>query len=398
MPLKNLSDRLSEQDTLFWLAAARLPEMNPLLVNRWSETFGDLRAVFSAPAKELAARGLSLKQIDSLQNIHWQAIEKDFAWCEKNHVQIITYAEPAYPKLLREISSAPLLLYVQGQVPLLNEPQIAIVGSRNPTPGGKELAHQFSTMLANVGLHITSGLALGIDAAAHRGALEPPSKTLAVLGNGLNYIYPASHRKLSEEIRANGALVTEFSPYEQPKALHFPRRNRIISGLSLGVLVVEAALRSGSLITAHYAAEQGREVFAIPGTIHNPLARGCHKLIREGAKLVETTEDILEEFSTLKTVFVTTHSLPGSKQLPVFEKNLSLSHSVNSTNHATLLGGMQTLLAQIGYEATPLDVIIMRSGLTTHEVSSMLLSLEMQGMVQITHGGYQRMKVKGQEI
>ena len=367
---------MPHQHTLHWLAATRLPNIGPITFHAWLALFGDIHTLFSATPSEWAHAGLSAKQIYALKNPDWRAAEKDLAWCEKNTCHILTLDDPAYPKLLLEISDAPLVLYARGDISLLNQPQLAMVGSRNPTPAGRELAHHFASLLVKAGLHITSGLALGIDAASHRGALTGNGKTLAVFGTGLNYIYPNSHLKLSEEIRANGLLISEFSPYEPPKATHFPRRNRIISGLSLGVLVVEAALRSGSLITARYANEQGREVFAIPGSIHNPLAHGCHYLIRQGAKLVETATDILEELGALQDALLSTKT--------------PINSIANPKKHDTLADHMRTLLTQVDYEATPLDAIILRSGLTTSEVSSMLLSLELQGFIQTVRGGYQR--------
>ncbi|MCE3238642.1 MAG: protecting protein DprA [Gammaproteobacteria bacterium] len=367
---------MSDSNTLYWLVATRLPEIGPITFHAWLALFGDIHVLFTATQSELANAGLSAKQIYALQNPDWEAAKKDLTWCEKNACTIITCVDPAYPRLLREIPDAPLVLYVRGDITLLNQPQLAIVGSRNPTPSGRELAYHFASTLVKAGLHITSGLALGIDAASHRGALDSGGKTLAVFGTGLHYIYPHNHRKLAEDITSNGLLVSEFSPYEPPQANHFPRRNRTISGLSLGVLVVEAALRSGSLITARYANEQGREIFAIPGSIHNPLAHGCHHLIRQGAKLVETATDILEELGTL-------HSALTSTKTP-------LKSIADPKKHDTLASPVRALLAQVGYEATSLDAIILRSGLTASEVSSMLLSLELQGFLKTVRGGYQR--------
>jgi DNA processing protein len=260
------------------------------------------------------------------------------------------------------------VLYVRGDVGLLSKNQLAMVGSRHPTAMGVETAQQFAKQLAASGLVITSGLALGIDGASHRGALLT-GKTIAVLGTGLGSIYPRTHQSLATEIlEKGGTLVSEFPPASPPKAAHFPLRNRIISGLSLGVLVVEAAIRSGSLITARTALEQNREVFAIPGSIHNPLARGCHQLLRQGAKLVETVEDVLEEINL---------QITKTTKLPLKEP-------------VDLDPQLKRVLAQIGYEATAVDAIILRSELTASEVSSMLLSLELAGYVCNAPGGYVR--------
>jgi len=370
-----LKNPILKNDLLHWLAATTLPNIGLTTFSNGLTAFGNINTFFTATKCDLMNVGLTEAQIHALQNPDWHTAEKNLAWCEKNTCHILTIADDAYPTLLREISTAPLILYVQGNLHILNEPQLAIVGSRNPTPSGKELAHHFAYTLATAGLHITSGLALGIDAASHHGALSASGKTLAVFGTGLNQIYPSSHHTLAKEMLANdGTLISEFSPSEPPKAANFPRRNRVISGLSLGVLVVEAALRSGSLITARYANEQGREVFAIPGSIHNPLARGCHYLIRQGAKLVETAEDILEELGSLHALSTPIKTITHTKK------------------HVTLAAPLRALLAHIGYEVTALDTIIMRSGLTASEVSSMLLSLELQDVIKSTHGGYQLMQ------
>lgn len=361
----------SKTELLYWLAATHLPNIGPATFSKWLTAFGNINALFTATTADLANAGLTEAQIHLLQNPDWFTAEKNLVWCEKNHCHIITIADTLYPTLLQEISAAPILLYVRGDTSLLNNPQLAIVGTRNPTPSGRELAHHFAYTLASTGLHITSGLALGVDAASHRGALSARGKTLAVFGTGLNQIYPASHRELAEEVATNGILISEFPPSEPAKAINFPRRNRIISGLSLGVLVVEAAIRSGSLITARYANEQGREVFAIPGSIHNPLAKGCHYLLRQGAKLVETAEDILEELGALHAITAPIKTIAKTKK------------------HGTLAAPLRALLAHIGYEITALDTIIMRSGLTASEVSSMLLSLELQDLIKTAHGGYQ---------
>ncbi len=353
---------------LDWLAAIRLENIGPQRIRRWLEHFHTLKNLFSATEHELQCIGLTAAEIFSIKNPDWQQAEKDFNWTKKNNCKLMTYQDESYPRLLKETTGAPLVLFVQGDTALISQAQLAIVGSRNPTATGAETAEQFAYYLAEAGLIITSGLASGIDAASHRGALNAKGKTIAVCGSGLQHIYPRSHKKLSEEIIHNGALVSEFPPNASAKSHYFPMRNRVISGLSLGVLVIEAALKSGSLITARFAAEQNREVFAVPGSIHNPLARGCHQLIRQGAKLVETAGDIVEELGTLKEVI-----RPRS---PRFSKPLEQSD--------------QALLEKIGYEITSLDAIIMRCGLTATELSSMLLSLELRGYVKVVPGGYLR--------
>lgn len=359
-----------QSDLLYWLAALRLPGIGPMTLRQGLTILHDIKNLFTASDAALQHAGFKSKQINSIKHPNWHAAEKDLHWCEKNHCHIITMGDENYPRLLKEIHGAPIILFVQGEVSLLNEPQLAIVGSRNPSVYGKALAEHFAQELIHAGVLITSGLALGIDTASHRGALSAGGKTLAVYGTGLKTVYPASNARLAEEIQSQGALISEFPPDTLPDARNFPRRNRIISGLSLGVLVIEAALRSGSLITARYAADQGREVFAIPGSIHNPLMRGCHQLIRDGAKLVESYKDIIEEITTLHKV------LPHNKV-------------ISRTHDAPLEQKTRAFLAQMGYEVTSFDTIMQRSGLTAGEVSSMLLTLELQGYIQAVRGGYQ---------
>ena len=251
-------------------------------------------------ADALMGLGFTSPQIANIQRPDWRSIDKVLAW-QAGHParRIISYFCDTYPPLLKEIASPPLLLFCEGDTELLSTPQLAIVGCRNPSISGRETARQLACELASCGLTITSGLACGIDGQAHVGALQANGATVGVLGSGLNRIYPRQHRQLALELRDKGLVVSEFWPDTPPVAHNFPRRNRIVSGLSLGVLVVEAARRSGSLITARLAAEQGREVFAIPGSINNRLSQGCHYLIQQGAKLIETTADILDELPPL---------------------------------------------------------------------------------------------------
>ena len=278
----------------------------------------------------------------------------------------IAHGESAYPPMLAAISGAPLLLYVRGNIDCLHMPSLAIVGSRNPTDGGKRNAYEFAKCLARSGFCIVSGLATGIDAAAHQGALDGGGPTIALLGHGIEHLYPARNRKLAAAIIDNGALVTEYPPDMPPMAALFPQRNRLISGLSLGVLVVEAARRSGSLITARYAADQSREVFALPGSIHNPLARGCHALIAQGARLVETADDILTELAPMArgTVRNSMESSTGEQHNPATD------------------GVDDALLECLSYDPIGVDELVERAGLTIREVCSMLLILELDGKVE----------------
>ncbi|MCG6872446.1 MAG: DNA-processing protein DprA, partial [Gammaproteobacteria bacterium] len=265
------------------------------------------------------------------------------------------------------IPGAPLLLFAHGRRACLGAPALAMVGSRNPTPAGTETARAFASYLAGAGLLIVSGLALGIDAAAHSGALAAGGSTIAVLGTGVDRVYPASHHELAHRIAGSGLLLSELPLGSPPRRQHFPARNRLISGLSLGTLVVEASLRSGSLITARLAGEQGREVFAIPGSIHSPQSRGCHALIRQGAKLVETAADVLEELAPLAAVTPMRAAEPA-RAAPTDE-------------------GLARLLELMSFDPVNVDTLVERSGLTAAKVCSMLLTLELQGLVENCPGG-----------
>ncbi|MCY1512305.1 DNA protecting protein DprA [compost metagenome] len=273
-----------------------LPELGPARFHRLLEAFGSASAALSAPASAWRSLGLAQASADPRRSPQIRdAAANAMAWLEQPGHRLLCWDDPTYPALLGELANAPPLLFVAGDPALLERPQLAMVGSRRASAAGLDTARHFARSLAGGGFVITSGLALGIDGAAHQGALEASGKTVAVLGTGLERVYPNRHRGLAARIvEEGGALVSELPLDCPPHPGNFPRRNRIISGLSLGVLVVEASPSSGSLITARLAAEQGREVYAIPGSIHHPGARGCHQLLREGATLVEKVEDILE--------------------------------------------------------------------------------------------------------
>lgn len=330
--------------------------------------------VLRAPAQELKLCGLSDQSVEKIKNPNYEGVDRDFAWSEENGHTILTIRDTDFPQRLREIPSCPPVLYVNGDLNCLADPQLAIVGSRNPTPAGIEIAREFACHLSRSGLIVTSGLALGIDSSSHKGALDCGGTSIAVAATGLDRVYPARHRRLAHIIVERGAIVSEFPIGTYPKATNFPRRNRIISGLALGTLVVEATRRSGSLITARHAIEQGREVFAIPGSIHNPMARGCHWLIKQGAKLVQTAEDILEEFTNLIDL--------DNAQIPKPERQIHSFETVQELDEE-----YQKLLESLGYDPTSIDVLVERSGLTVEEVSSMLLLLELRGLVKCGSGG-----------
>ena len=291
-------------------------------------------------------------------------------WLAQPHNHILSKGSDDYPDLLSRLSDSPDQLYVSGNVDALHLPAIAIVGSRNPTRGGMQNAFEFARYLGRCGFVIVSGLAQGIDTAAHKGALAANAPTVALLGHGIDKIYPASNKALSEDIVGNGALVSEFPLGSPPRREHFPQRNRLISGLSLGTLVIEAAKRSGSLITARLAGEQGREVFAIPGSIHNPLARGCHELIRQGARLVESADDILNELAPLVS-----HVMQNQAAIEPTK--------MESARDADY----QSLLNALGHDPASVDQLAEKSGLTIDQVSSMLLILELEGEIESLHGG-----------
>jgi DNA processing protein len=320
----------------------------------------------------LSALGLKSTIISHLKNPDWALIDEDLSWLTQKNNYAITLNDINYPSQLKEIADPPPILFVRGNPELLLLPQISIVGSRNPSSMGEETAFNFAKTLSQHGFVITSGLALGIDAASHRGALNAKGFTLAVAGTGLDRVYPARHKDLALEIVESGALISEFPPGTTAKANHFPRRNRIISGLCQGLLVVEAAKQSGSLITARMALEQNREVFAIPGSIHNPLARGCNALIREGAKLVETTQDILEELNQY-------YQQDSNFSAPTLESILDLEQ--------------QTLLNHVMFSPTSIDNLVENTGQSVEVISSMLLILELQGYLEATAGScYMRVK------
>lgn len=362
----------------YWLALLRMPGIGPNHFMTIYEQLPALSLLFATDKPQLKEIGFSAQQQAFIANPPWAEVDKDLRWAEQAGNHIITLADPSYPPLLKETVGPPPVLFAQGKVALLSLPQIAIVGSRHPTHTGREDAFEFAKDLARAGFIITSGLAEGIDGAAHEGALAAPGPTIAVTGCGLDKVYPASHKPLALKIREHGVIVTEYWPGTAPAAENFPRRNRIVSGLCLGTLVVEAALRSGSLITARLAVEQSREVFAIPGSIHNTVARGCHTLIRQGAHLVESAKDIIAELDTLLGIFARPNYAQPPKRLPTKQENPK----------PPLASEDENLLKCIGFEATGIDQIISRSGLTAAQVSARLILLELAGAILAVSGGY----------
>lgn len=355
-----------------WLLVSQAPGIGSRTFLKLLSHFKTPEAVLAASISQLKAAGISQPGIDFISRRDHKLIQPSLDWLRQPDRHLLTLADPLYPTLLAEIHDPPPVLFAHGNPDLLSQPQLAIVGSRNPTPPGINNAREFAAYLAGAGLTIISGLAVGIDGAAHQGALERGA-TIAVTGTGLDRVYPARHKELAHKIVDQGVLVSEFPPGTQPKPENFPRRNRIISGLSVGTLVVEATLRSGSLITARLALEQGREVFAIPGSIHNPQARGCHRLIREGAKLVEAAQDIIDELGALLGSLHVAPAHPSSDK---------------DQNGSILDPDYIKLLEAMGYDPISVDELINRTGLTAESVSSMLLLLELDGHVSSVLGGY----------
>jgi len=358
-----------------WLWLARAPGLHAGQLQEWLAQGASPLDLTRETHSALAAIGLGQPAIRALLEPDGAGIESDRRWLHAAaNRKLVTWGSAEYPPLLAQIPDAPLVLYVAGDPMALCLPQLAIVGSRNPTALGRDTATQFAQHLAQAGLVITSGLALGIDAAAHRGALSADARTVAVVGRGLDAIYPRENAALAQEILdRQGALVTDLAVGTPPMKQNFPRRNRILSGLAVGTLVVEAALRSGSLITARLAADQGREVFAIPGSIHNPMVRGCHRLLRQGARLVESVDDIFAELEAIigEVSRIAQEIPPAGTDLrtPPLDKEYEI------------------LLDALGFEPAGLDNLVVRTGLKAGAVASMLLILELDGRVQQQPGG-----------
>jgi DNA processing protein len=356
-----------------WLVCLRCPALTAARLRQCLDHHWPPSRLVSATITELRQAGIPAELGHSLRQADERRIEQDLVWLAQPGHWLLTLEDAGYPLLLRSIADPPPALFVAGDPSLLNEPQVAIVGSRNPSPQGQRDSAAFARELARAGLIITSGMAGGIDACAHSGALAAHAPTLAVAGTGPDIIYPKKNRDLAAKIIENGAIISEFPPGVTARPYHFPQRNRIISGLSLGVLVIEAALRSGSLITARLAADQGREVFALPGDRHNPLAKGCHRLIRQGAKLVEETRHILEELHSLAAVQL---SMP-----------LETTSAPAAGRPAPANAAAHQLLQFMGYGPVTVDELADRSGLTPGSVSSMLLVLELHGSIISMPGG-----------
>lgn len=354
-----------DEHLAFELALHRVSGISACIKHQLIHYFKTAKHVMSACDHDLRQAGLSQKVLKNFHDPDWQGVEKDLAWLQHSGNSILVYRDTEFPPLLKEIYDPPYLLFIKGDASLLRRMQISMVGSRRPTAAGKQIARRLARELVSNKLVITSGLALGIDSMCHQAALEAHGKTLAVLGNGLDRIYPEKNRGLAEAILESGTIISEYPIGTPPLKQNFPTRNRIISGLSIGTIVIEAAKHSGSLITAKLAAEQGREVFAIPGSILNPMSEGCHWLLKQGAKLTETASDVLEELVIDNHTRVNESASTGSSEL---------SAICNDEKYHRLLDIM-------GFEATTADELVQTSGLTTAEVSSMLLNMELSGIL-----------------
>ncbi|MBT9613148.1 MAG: DNA-protecting protein DprA [Burkholderiales bacterium] len=355
---------MAERDEArYWLALSFIPGLGGETFRRLLSQFGPPDKIFCASTAQLStvvdppiARAISA-------GLDADRLAPALDWLTQPGNHLITLADAEYPQALLETPNPPAILYIKGRLDLLNQPALGIVGSRHATPQGARDAEAFAHALSDAGLTIVSGMALGIDASAHRGGLKGAASSIAVVGTGLDIVYPARNRELAHQLAEHGTIISEFPLGTPSKAQNFPRRNRIISGLARGVLVVEAALQSGSLITARLAGEQGREVFAIPGSIHSPLSKGCHRLIKQGAKLVESAQDILEELGWAAPVSTHMRDTPEPDQ------------------------AYAEFLNHLGHTPTAIDALVRRTGLTSERVCSILLELELNGQVASLPGG-----------
>jgi DNA processing protein len=379
MPSSDAKQEISPNDLNQWLSLNQTLGLGNAALCQLLAKFGSPEGIYSAKLSQLR----EVVDDDIAQKIS-KGIDVDLIaptlkWLEKDNAHVVTFADSTYPQKLLEISNPPAVLYAIGDLHWLNHPAVAMVGSRSATPQGEKNAEEFAKSLCDQGLCVTSGMALGIDGAAHRGALKANGATIAVVGTGLDIVYPARHRDLAHKIAERGLIISEFPLGTPSKAQNFPRRNRLISGLSLGCLVVEANIESGSLITARLSAEQGREVFAIPGSIHSPVTKGCHQLIKQGAKLVESVQDILEEINWLELK----NNLPN-----ISPSGLITDLSAEMPNAIEV----NTVLGLMGFDAINFEQIRTSTGLTTEALSSMLMILELENKITSLAGGnYQRL-------
>jgi len=350
----------------YLLALNRMHRIGPITVVKLIKRWPDLQEMFELPVGSLEKAGLPKALAQTIAAFDLHQIDEDWRWQEHKNHYLLTWLDSDYPALLKEIHDPPIVLYAKGDLASFKQKSVAMVGTRKPSVTGSESAYHFARELAIKNITIVSGLALGIDAQAHQGCLDVGGKTVAVMGTGINVTYPRRHAFLADKIAQSGLLLSEFPLGMQPIAGHFPRRNRIISGLSLLTLIVEAAIRSGSLITARLALEQNRDVLAIPGSIHNPQTRGCHHLLQQGAKLVTSVRDVLDEL------------------------NIASPDQGDQNAKQALAYDLVNLVKFIGFEVTSVDQIVARSGLDLSVVTCGLADLELQGVIKAVTGGYTR--------
>jgi DNA processing protein len=365
LDINRMNINMDEKQALLLLN--RVPSVGPRTIKKLLNRWPDPTDIFKLSKNELICAGLSERLANAILSVHQDAILPDLDWQDAaSHHALMTWADDTYPSCLKEIPDAPPVLYASGNIEALQGIKLAMIGSRTPSAAGARAAFEFARDLSAHAITIVSGLARGIDGQAHRGCLLSKGKTIAILGAGIDCIYPKQHARLAKEIQTEGLLLSEFPLGTAPLAGHFPRRNRIISGLALATLVVEASLKSGSLITAHLALEQNRGVMALPGSIENPLAKGCHTLLQQGAALVTSPREVLEELCV-------------DRRFRGSGKELDSS-----------LGGTGSLIAYISFEVTTVDSIVDRSSLPVEDVMTDLAELELQGHVQAVPGGYIR--------
>lgn len=366
---------------LAWINLALVPGVGPKTLQKILAQNATPSELYDMELSQLLALGIrekAAKQIEQTPpNQLNEHAEKALSWAQDEGHHLITLACDTYPERLKNIETAPPLLMVKGNLEALSHPQVAMVGSRYPTSSGGQQAYDFAQQLSELGLTITSGLARGIDALAHQGVVDVKGSTLGVLGTGIDEIYPRANAKLADKIIEQGAIISEFPLGTKAMRSHFPRRNRIVSGLSLGTLVVEATLKSGSLITARQALEQNREVMAIPGAIHNPQKAGCHFLIRQGAKLIETPEQVLEELS-----------LQIGQQTSGF-KDKNDCEKLNSTK-LELQGEQLKVYDALDYDGLDMESLVNKTRLDVGQLSMVLMELELAGILKQEQGVYAR--------
>lgn len=370
----------------------RLNAISRLPINKAIQLASHLQSLSRVNDKQLKACGLSELQCSQFMRLHIDSVRNTLNWLDKNESSLLTIADPDYPPLLKQISSPPLLLFVAGDRKHLSNTQIALIGSRNATHYGTKWATYFARELVNEGITITSGLAQGIDGVGHRSALKNKGVTIAVLGSGLEHIYPSFHYSLALQIKESGLLVSEYLPNTPPLARHFPQRNRIISGLSSALLIIEAGIKSGSLITANYALQQGKELFVLPGLLGDVHFEGNHQLIKQGANLASLPSDILEYLNSSLQWLSTNDDIYTQPTLFTSQSSVS-KDTKNKPLNSIQQQAIDTILPILRFdEATPIDIIANHSELSTSDLAPLLLELELIEKIAIVAGGYTRLE------